>query len=162
MSSILFAKLVSFEHSVSSPRPVITSRRKKNKAKVFQHQIDSQSASCSLISRHVLTARAVGALPRCREFLSNRKYRYRSYIQTDDTHCWQRFEEVTRSTVYYLKLGISLWQVICKTNGFSFLKIENDSGQRGPLCLTSILFIIANNSPLSQRTPVYPSAQVHV
>ena len=74
----------------------------------------------------------------------------------------ERFEEITRSAVYYLKLGISLWQVICKTNGFSFLKIDNDSGQRGPLCLTSILFIIANNSPLSQRTPVYPSAQVHV
>ena len=29
MSSILFAKHVSFEHSVSSPRPVITSRREK-------------------------------------------------------------------------------------------------------------------------------------
>ena len=91
MSSILFAKHVSFEHSVSSPRPVITSRREKNnnnKAKVFQHPIDSQSASCSLISRHVLSARAVGARPRCSEFLSNRKYRYRSYTQTDDTHCW--------------------------------------------------------------------------
>ena len=65
-------------------------KRKKNnnKAKVFQHPIDSQSASCSLISRHVLSARAVGARPRCSEFLSNRKYRYRSYTQTDDTHCW--------------------------------------------------------------------------
>ena len=88
MSSILFAKHVSFEHSVSSPRPVITSRREKNnnKAKVFQHPMNSQSASCSLISRHVLSARAVGARPRCSEFLSNRKYR--SYTQTDDTHCW--------------------------------------------------------------------------
>ena len=54
MSSILFAKHVSFEHSVSSPRPVITSRReeKNNKAKVFQHPIDSQSASSCLISPH--------------------------------------------------------------------------------------------------------------
>ena len=45
MSSILFAKHVSFEQSVSSPRPVITSRReeKNNKAKVFQHPIDSHS-----------------------------------------------------------------------------------------------------------------------
>ena len=54
MSSILFAKHVSFEHSVSSPRPVITSRReeKNNKGKVFQHPIDShsQSASSCLIS----------------------------------------------------------------------------------------------------------------
>ena len=42
MSSILFAKHLSFEHSVSSPRPVITSRRekKKNKAKVFSTQWD--------------------------------------------------------------------------------------------------------------------------
>ena len=61
MSSILFAKHVSFEHSVSSPRPVITSRREeKNKAKVFQHPIDShsQSASSCLISPHF----AAGAL----------------------------------------------------------------------------------------------------
>ena len=70
MSSIHFAKHVSFEHSVSSPRPVITSRReekKKNtKAKVFQHPIDSQSASCSLIRRqscclHVLSELGRGA-----------------------------------------------------------------------------------------------------
>ena len=63
MSSILFAKHVSFEHSVSSPRPVITSRReeKNNKAKVFQHPIDShsQSASSRLISPH-FAAGAVG------------------------------------------------------------------------------------------------------
>ena len=63
MSSILFAKHVSFEHSVSSPRPVITSRReeKNNKAKVFQHPIDShsQSASSCLISPH-FAASAVG------------------------------------------------------------------------------------------------------
>ena len=59
-----------------------------NKAKVFQHPVDSQSASSSLISRHVVSARAVGARPRCSEFLSNRKYRYRSSTQTDDTHCW--------------------------------------------------------------------------
>ena len=56
MSSILFAKHVSFEHSVSSPPPVITPRREKNNnTKVFQHPIDSQSASCSLNSRHVLS-----------------------------------------------------------------------------------------------------------
>ena len=64
MSSILFAKHVSFEHSVSSPRSVITSRReeKNNKAKVFQHPIDShsQSASSCLISPH-FAAGAVGA-----------------------------------------------------------------------------------------------------
>ena len=63
MSSILFAKHVSFEHSVSSPRPVITSRReeKNNKAKVFQRPIDnhSQSASSCLISPH-FAASAVG------------------------------------------------------------------------------------------------------
>ena len=63
MSSILFAKHVSFEHSVSSPRSVITSRReeKNNKAKVFQHPIDShsQSASSCLISPHFV-AGAVG------------------------------------------------------------------------------------------------------
>ena len=92
MSSILFAKHVSFEHSVSSPRPVITSRREeKNKAKVFQHPIDShsQSASSCLISPH-FAAGAVGSRsrPRCSKFLSNWKYRYRSYTQTDDTHCW--------------------------------------------------------------------------
>ena len=63
MSSILFTKHVSFEHSVRSPRPVITSRReeKSNKAKVFQHPIDShsQSASSCLISPH-FAAGAVG------------------------------------------------------------------------------------------------------
>ena len=64
MSSILFAKHVSFEHSVSSPRPVITSRReeKNNKAKVFQHPIDShsQSASSCLISPHFAAGVGVG------------------------------------------------------------------------------------------------------
>ena len=61
MSSILFAKHVSFEHSVSFPRPVITSRRKKKQGKIFQHPIDShsQSASSSLISPH-FAAGAVG------------------------------------------------------------------------------------------------------
>ena len=63
MSSILFTKHVSFEHSVSSPRPAITSRReeKNNKAKVFQHPIDShsQSASSCPISPH-FAAGAVG------------------------------------------------------------------------------------------------------
>ena len=63
MSSILLAKHISFEHSVSYPRPVITSRReeKNNKANVFQHPIDShsQSASSSLISPH-FAAGAVG------------------------------------------------------------------------------------------------------
>ena len=63
MSSILLAKHVSFEHSVSSPRPVITSRReeKNNKATFFQHPIDShsQSASSCLISPH-FAAGAVG------------------------------------------------------------------------------------------------------
>ena len=66
MSSILFAKHVSFEHSViiiSSPRPVITSRREEmnNKAKVFQHPINSHSqfASSCLISPH-FAAGAVG------------------------------------------------------------------------------------------------------
>ena len=63
MSSILIAKHVSFEHSVSSPCPVITWRREQNnnKAKVFQHPIDShsQSASSCLISPH-FAADAVG------------------------------------------------------------------------------------------------------
>ena len=62
MSSILFAKHVSFEHSVSSPYPVFTSRieEKNNKAKVFQHPIDSHSQSTSScpISPH-FTAGAV-------------------------------------------------------------------------------------------------------
>ena len=55
MSSILFAKRVIFEHSVSSPRPVITSRREENlnQAKVFKHPIDSQSPSSCLISPHL-------------------------------------------------------------------------------------------------------------
>ena len=94
MSSILLAKHVSFEHSVSSPRPVITSRReeKNNKAKVFQHPIDShsQSASSCLISPHFAAGASAccRSRPRCSEFLSNWKYRYRSYTQTDDTHCW--------------------------------------------------------------------------
>ena len=73
MSSILFAKHVSFEHSVSSPRPVITSRReeKSNKAKVFQHPIDShsQSASSCLISPH-FGAGAVGVGRGAASFLS--------------------------------------------------------------------------------------------
>ena len=50
-----FRKAFSFEHSVSYPRPVITSRREEqNKAKVFQHPFDShsQSASSCLISPH--------------------------------------------------------------------------------------------------------------
>ena len=77
MSSILFAKHVSFEHSVSSPRPVITSRREKK-----QQQGQSFSAPNRQSVRFMLPhqpARAVGARPRCSEFLSNRKYRYRSY-----------------------------------------------------------------------------------
>ena len=73
MSSILFAKHVSFEHSVSSPRPVITSRReeKNNKAKVFQHPIDShsQSASSCLISPH-FAAGAVGVSRSAASFLA--------------------------------------------------------------------------------------------
>ena len=62
MSSILFAKHGSFEHSVSSPYPVFTSRREeKNNAKFFQHPIDSdsQSASSCPISPH-FAAGAVG------------------------------------------------------------------------------------------------------
>ena len=48
ISSILFAKHVSFQQSVSSSRPVITSRREENnKANVFQHPIDSHSQSAS-------------------------------------------------------------------------------------------------------------------
>ena len=75
MSSILFAKHVSFEHSVSSPRPVITSRReeKNNKAKVFQHPIDShsQSASSCLISPH-FAAGAVGVGGGAASFLATK------------------------------------------------------------------------------------------
>ena len=62
-SSILLANLVSFEHSVSSPYPVSTSRREERnkKAKVFQHPIDSysQSPSSCPISPH-FEAGAVG------------------------------------------------------------------------------------------------------
>ena len=55
--SILFAKDISFEELVSSPRLVITSRRKENvnnKAYFFQYLIDGhgQSASSCLISPH--------------------------------------------------------------------------------------------------------------
>ena len=35
-----------------------------------------------------LRGRCCRSRPRCSEFLSNRKYRYHSYTQTDDTHCW--------------------------------------------------------------------------
>ena len=73
MSSILFAKHVSFEHLVSFPSPVITSRReeKNNKAKVFQHPIDShsQSASSCLISPH-FAAGAVGVGRSAASFLA--------------------------------------------------------------------------------------------
>ena len=73
ISSILFGKHVSFEHSVSSPRPVITSRReeKNSKAKVFQHPIDShsQSASSCLISPH-FAAGAVGVSRGAPSFLA--------------------------------------------------------------------------------------------
>ena len=86
-SSILFAKHVSFEHSVSSP--VITSRREKNnKAKVFQHPIDShsQSASCSLISPH-FAAGAVGVGRSAASFLAT-EGTGTVPIPTDDTRCW--------------------------------------------------------------------------
>ena len=71
---ILFAKHVRCGHSVSSPRPLITSRREENvnnKAKVFQHQIDShsQSASSRLISPH-FAAGAVGAGRSAASFLA--------------------------------------------------------------------------------------------
>ena len=72
MSSILFAKHFSFEHSLSSPRPVITLRREeKNKAKVFQHPINghSQSASSCVISPH-LAAGAVGVSRGAASFLA--------------------------------------------------------------------------------------------
>ena len=90
MSSILFAKDVSFEHSVSSPRPVITSKgEQNNEAKVFQHPIDSHSQSASsCLNQPALRGRCCRSRPRCSEFLSKRKYRYRSYTQTNDTHCW--------------------------------------------------------------------------
>ena len=129
MSSILFAKHVSFEHSVSSPRPVITSRREKNnnnKAKVFQPPIDSQSASCSLISRHVLSARAVGARPRCSEFLSNRKYRYCSYTQTDDTHCWpcKTMKKVRKPMGSNTDMTVlSRWRFVIKVSSSAALSI---------------------------------------
>ena len=74
MSSILFAKHVSFEHSVSSPYPVFTSRReeKNNKANVFQHLIDSHSQSDSScpISQH-FAAGAVGGGPAAASFLAS-------------------------------------------------------------------------------------------
>ena len=90
MPSILFAKHVSFEHSVSSPHPVITSRREENnKANVFQHPIDSHSQSASsCLDQPALRGQCCRTRPRCSEFLHNRKYRYRSYTQTNDTHFW--------------------------------------------------------------------------
>ena len=74
MRSILFAKHVSFEHSVSFPCPLITSRREENvnnNANVFQHPIDShsQSASSCLISPH-FAAGAVGARRGAASFLA--------------------------------------------------------------------------------------------
>ena len=77
ISSIIFAKHVSFEHSVSSPRPVIASRReeKNNKAKGFQHPIDSHSQSASsclgLISSH-FAAGAVGVGRGAASFLATK------------------------------------------------------------------------------------------
>ena len=69
MSSILFAKHVSFEHSVSSPRPVITSRREKTtttRPKFFStqstvsplHHAPSSAGTCCL---HVLSELGRGA-----------------------------------------------------------------------------------------------------
>ena len=77
MSSILFAKHVSSEHSVSSPRPVITSRREQNKkAKVFEHPIDShsQTTSSRLISPH-FAAGAVGVGRGAASFLATESAR---------------------------------------------------------------------------------------
>ena len=39
-----------------------------------------------------LRGRSCRSWPRCREFLSNRTYRYRSYTQTDDTYCWPEYD----------------------------------------------------------------------
>ena len=68
MSSILFAKHVSFEHSVSSPRPVITSRREKKTTKrpkffstqstVIPLHAPSSAGTCCL---HVLSELGRGA-----------------------------------------------------------------------------------------------------
>ena len=68
MSSLLFAKHVSFEHSVSSPRPVITSRREKTtttRPKFFSTQwtvsplhAPSSARACCL---HVLSELGRGA-----------------------------------------------------------------------------------------------------
>ena len=91
MSSILFAKHVSFEHSKSHSRSVITSRRPEdinNKTKVVQHLIDNQSTSSCLHDQCALRGRCCRCRPRCGESLSNREYQYRSYTQTDATHCW--------------------------------------------------------------------------
>ena len=67
MSSILFAKHVSFEHSVSSPRPVITSRREKKKTrpKFFSTQSTVSPlhapSSAGTCCRHVLSELGRGA-----------------------------------------------------------------------------------------------------
>ena len=94
-SSILFAKHVSFEHSVSSPCLVITSRREENinnKAKVFSapnRQSYSHSASsCLISSRPALRGRCCRSRPWSSEVISNKNYLCCSYIQTDNTHCW--------------------------------------------------------------------------
>ena len=118
MSSILFAKHVSFEHSVSSPHPVITSRReeKNNKAKVFQHPIDShsQSASSCLISPH-FAAGAVGVGRGAASFLV-----------TESTVLIPRL--MTRIAGHGLCLNMTTQYCLCRGKSCTFVFVKERGG----------------------------------
>ena len=90
MSRILFAKHVSFEHSVSSLTLCLLTEERKinNKAKVFQHPIDSHrqpTSSCPIIPHFAAGAVRVGR--GAASFLATESIGT-VLIQTDDTHCW--------------------------------------------------------------------------
>ena len=83
LSSNLFAKHVTFERSVSSPRPLVTWRRKNTST--MQKFCSTQSTVIVSLLHSAWSARTSRLA--LSKFLSIRKYRYRSYTQTDDTHC---------------------------------------------------------------------------
>ena len=86
-----FAKHVTFEHSIGIPCPVISSRRegninKQTKLKSFLTLDRRQSVRIDLpvFGRSAASGRSGWR----RDFLSNRKYRYRPYTQPDVGNCW--------------------------------------------------------------------------
>ena len=88
-----FAEHVSFEHSIGSSRPMITSRREGNinrqNSKVSSHSYHrSVSPLRPACVRAVRGPRPVRSSSQRRDFLSNRKYRYRPHTQADVTDCW--------------------------------------------------------------------------